>query len=146
MNEPARSIREVSRRVIDHELGALPAARFGDAIEHAFVRLYELLSPLVGQVGFQAVLQRALHLTVPNHPWLAAVETNRAAGTSSVVSGWGGIFGAQQATEGHECAVQLFVHVLALLCSFIGEELTFRLIGRMWNGALVSDGRGSQEA
>jgi hypothetical protein len=146
MNDPTRSVREVSGRVIDDELGALPAARFGDAIEHAFVTLYELLSPLVGEVGFQAVLQRALHLTVPKHPWLAAIETHRVAGTSPVVSGWGAVFGARQAAEGRECAVHLFAQVLALLCSFIGEELTFRLIGRVWDGVLGAEGRSSEEA
>jgi hypothetical protein len=33
-----------------------------------------------------------------------------------------------------------------LLCSFIGEELTFRLIGRLWTDVPAADGSGSQEA
>jgi hypothetical protein len=31
-----------------------------------------------------------------------------------------------------ECAVALFANVISLLCSFIGEDLTFRLVRRVW--------------
>jgi hypothetical protein len=147
MNEPSPAVRELSRHVIDRELGGLASDQLGKGIERAFARLREVLSPLVGHVGVDAVLGRALHLTIPSHSWavrLAASDGH--AGSSAAASHWSEVFDSQDTGEVRECAVQLFGHVLAVLCAFIGEDLTFRLVGRAWSGLPEPSGSDRQEA
>jgi hypothetical protein len=145
MNEPASAVLELSRQVIDRELSGLAPDQFGGGIEHAFARLREVLSPLVGQAGVDAVLGRAIHLTIPRHSWAARLVDGRA-GSSAAAIHWSEIIDMQDIGEVHECAIHLFGHVLAVLSGFIGEDLTFRLVGRAWSDLPGPSGSDPQEA
>jgi hypothetical protein len=147
MNEPSLAVRKLSRQVIDRELDGLAPDQVAAGIEQALVRLREVLSPLVGQVGVDAVLSRAVHLTLPNHSWAARlVATDRDAASSAAASNGFQTIGSQDIGEVRECAVELFGHVLAVLCGFIGEDLTFRLVGRAFSDLPGPSASDPQEA
>jgi hypothetical protein len=147
MNEPSPAVRELSRHVIDRELAGLAPDQFGTGIEQAFGRLREVLSPLVGQVGVEAVFARAVHLTRPSHSWAARLVTSAGdAGSPAAARDGSEIIDWQNVAEVRECAVQLIGHVLCVLCGFIGEDLTFRLVERAWSGLPGPSGSDPQEA
>jgi hypothetical protein len=71
VSKPAPPILSLSRKIIEQETaGRTTNAELGTGIEAAFGRLHELMSSLVGTVGFGALIARAIHLTKPSFPWL----------------------------------------------------------------------------
>jgi hypothetical protein len=122
---------QLAKVIIDHgtEAHDEPGA-IAQAVDAAFARFAQHASTMLGELGFRALMKRAVHLTrvclqhegalslalptsVPGESWLSLVE-NR---------------GKPVAVH---CASALLAHVFELLCSFIGEDLTVRLIRRTW--------------
>ncbi|XXY45770.1 hypothetical protein WME91_37790 [Sorangium sp. So ce269] len=123
----------LSRRIIERELaGREDPADIAAGIEGAFRRLYEVISTVIGPIGFQAVLARAVHLTRRTDPGFGACDVT--CGETVVMKGLSGMIEREGATQASAAAVALLGNVIALLCSFIGEDLTFRLLHRGWTG------------
>ena len=89
-------------------------------IRNALTRLDDHCSQLVGKVGFEALFSRALHLTQPDWPAARTLEN-----LSETVQQEG----AEKTRAG---AALLFANTIGLLCSFIGDDLTFRVLERAW--------------
>jgi hypothetical protein len=123
-------IQLLARQIIDRETaGRETPADVAQGLEGAFQRLYQLMSTLVGHVGFGAVMSRAVHLTNAGRPTL---------GVELQVTKAGAIMGLPEHIEREGAAhavayaADLLANVIALLCDFIGEHLTFRLVARIW--------------
>ena len=144
---------ELARQIIERETSPDPGApeELAHSIERAFGRLEELMITLVGSVGFGAVMDRALHQTRGVYPWLAKVEVSSSATvlirgqtSESAEKGRGRILalvmigGLPEAVEQEGAArvregtAALLANTIGLLCGFIGEDLTFRLLRRVW--------------
>ena len=86
------------------------------------------LATLMGNVGFRALLLRALALANTDVPWLRAVH----------VKADGSLEGLDELTtqvdpdEIFEGCVVLLAQLLGLLVAFIGENLTLRLVRDVW--------------
>ncbi|WP_433933475.1 hypothetical protein AB3662_03940 [Sorangium cellulosum] len=138
--------RALSRRIIEHAIaGREGPADVAAAIEGAFRRLNQVMSTVIGPIGFQAVVTRAVHLTRRASPGFDAC--NVTCGDTVVMTGISELIEREGAAQAGAAAAVLLANVIALLCSFIGEDLTFRLLRRGWT-ALPGDAEspGAEEA
>src|ERR1017187_9635484 len=93
------------------------------------------LATLMGNVGFHALLSRALALANAEVPWLRAVHVN-ADGSFEGLD----VLGAQvDSDEIFEGCVVLLGQLLGLLVAFIGEDLTLRLVREVWPKLSLND-------
>ncbi len=86
------------------------------------------LATLMGNVGFRALLSRALALASAEVPWLRAVHVN-ADGSFEGLDELGAQVDPDEIFEG--CVV-LLAQLLGLLVAFIGENLTLWLVREVW--------------
>ncbi|AUX39585.1 uncharacterized protein SOCE26_009790 [Sorangium cellulosum] len=141
MSAPDERIQALSRWIMEREVAGREApADVAEGIEGAFRRLYQVMSTVIGPVGFQAVLTRAVHLTRRASPGLGACDVT--CGETVVMKGLSGVIEREGAAGAIAAAAALLGNVVALLSSFIGEDLTFRLLRRGWTG-LPGGGEGS---
>jgi hypothetical protein len=134
-------MREFAKRLIAHER----AAKSGQAELTAALlvcnRLRPHLATLMGNIGFKALLSRALALAAAEIPSLLILHIN-ADGSFERAEG----AGVDRTSEG---GVVLVAQLLGLLATFIGEDLTLRLVRDVWPKASFdkSDpGKGSKNA
>ena len=110
-----------------------PAAG-GEALAAAARRAYDDLarvsSPLIGQLGVEALTARALHLARQEHPWLADERAPEHANEpfAQVVVRLAG----QDPSAATEGAAAVFATLTGLLVTFIGEPLTAGLMRQAW--------------
>lgn len=86
------------------------------------------LSTFLGRVGFGALLSRALALASADAPWLRALHVD-VDGSLKGRNEPGAQAGANEQLEG---GTILLAQLLGLLVTFIGEELTLRLLREVW--------------
>lgn len=91
-------------------------------------KLRPQLAALMGNIGFSALQSRALALTEAQFTWMRAVHI-KADGGFEGLNAVDAQIGPEEFFEG--CVV-LFAHLLGLLVTFIGEELTLRLMREVW--------------
>ena len=91
-------------------------------------KLRQHLAILVGNVGFRALLSRALALANAEVPWLRAVHV-KSDGSFEGLDELGAQVGPEEIFEG--CVV-LLAQLLGLLVAFVGEDLTLRLVREVW--------------
>jgi len=86
------------------------------------------LATLMGNGGFQALLSRALVLTNGEISWLRDIQVN----ADGTLEGLEAIHGRLDPAQFLEGRVVLLAHLLGLLVSFIGPDLTARIVGDIW--------------
>ena len=91
-------------------------------------KLRPQLAALMGNVGFRALISRALALSNAEIPWLRAVHVNTD-GSFQGLDELGAQVGPDEIFEGR---VVLLAQLLGLLVTFIGELLTLRLVRDVW--------------
>lgn len=123
---------DLVRRLLAHEAAeSQDQDSLIEAAERVSEELRVHLSKRIGQEGFRTILARSLALTTAQFPHLSAVGVG-ADGT--LIGLRGAISHAQEAQDKEaqgvtiEGAVALVAQLLALLISFIGEDLTLRLL------------------
>jgi hypothetical protein len=122
--------------LIDHETrGHQSSKKKTPACFPVVEKLRLPLSTLMGDVGFNVLLSRALMLAKAEVSWLRAVHV-KADGS------WEGLdepktdISADEVLEGR---VALLTQLLGLLVAFIGEGLTLRLVHEVWPKVAVHD-------
>ena len=122
-------MRDFAERLIGHETRK---NRSSETKTPAACRVAEKLRPhlatLMGNLGFRALLSRALALANAEVPWLRAVHVN-ADGSLEGLDELGAQVDPDEIFEG--CVV-LLAQLLGLLVAFIGEDLTLRLVREVW--------------
>ena len=93
------------------------------------------LATLMGNLGFRALLSRALSLANTEVPWLRAMHVN-ADGSFEGLDELGAQVDPDEIFEG--CVV-LLAQLLGLLVAFIGENLTLRLVREVWPKLSLDD-------
>jgi hypothetical protein len=129
MNPATPKMRAFAQRLISYETSRnksstldKPAAFFG--VE----KLRPHLVTLMGNVGFRALLLRALVLSNREVAWLRAVQVN-ADGSFEGLDGLDAQMDPEEIVKGR---VILLAQLLGLLVAFIGENLTLRLVRDVW--------------
>jgi len=116
--------RELLEREIDEEKSADAIAA---AIQRGFGRLSASLSAIVGHEGCRALLSRAAHRTRPELHGLELASGSSPDVFSNLVETLDRD-GVVRTTAG---AMALMTNWVDLLCTFIGEDLTSRVVGRV---------------
>lgn len=138
-------MKRFAEQLMAHEMTAHPSRGMTPA--PAFLvceRLHPTLATLLGTVGFSALLGRALALASAEVPWLRGVQLE-ADGSCAEPQDIKVLGGAAEVSRG---STILLAHLLGLLVSFIGEELSVRLMRDIWP-SLPSDvlarGKGTED-
>ena len=98
-------------------------------------KLRPQLATLMGNVGFRALISRALALSNAEIPWLRAVHV-KADGSFEALDELGAQVGPDEIFAGR---VVLLAQLLGLLVAFIGELLTLRLVRDVWPKLPLND-------
>jgi hypothetical protein len=129
MDQATPVVRHLARLLLNLEASpAEPAEGEAHAVLSAVAKLRGHLAKLVGLVGFQALLARALALAKSEVRWL---ETVRITADTSL-EGLSESARQQSAEAVAAGSAALLAQLIGLLVSFIGEALTLRLVGEVW--------------
>jgi len=107
-------------------------------------KLRPQFATLMGNVGFNALLSRALVLAKAEVPWLRAMHV-KADGSLEVLDALDAQVDPEKMFEGR---VVLLAQLLGLLVAFIGEDLTLRLVREVWPKLSINDvnvGKGDEK-
>jgi hypothetical protein len=137
MSRATPQLRNLSKNLIAYETGKNKSARTKTA---AACRVGEKLRPplatLMGNVGFCALLSRALALANAEVVWLRGVHVRAADGALEGLDELEAEIHPDQIFEG--CVV-LLAQLLELLVVLIGENLTLRLVREAWPKLPLND-------
>ena len=89
-----------------------------------FDRLRPRLTTLIGTGGFRTLLARALAVASAEVPWLCAMKVE----ADGSLAGWADVRTQVAPEECREGSVVLLAQLLGLLVTFIGLDLTSRLV------------------
>jgi hypothetical protein len=133
------ALRQLALKVLAHHSESVAGP---DAVAAAARRAYEDLArvatPLIGQVGVDALTGRALHLTQREYPWL--VDTRATKQTDGPFAQVIVTLEQQEPAVATEAAVAVFATFTGLLVTFIGEPLTAHLLRKAWPAAFSDTG------
>lgn len=122
-------MREFAERLIAYEVKGNKSCETKPAVVYLVdKKLGPHLATLMGNVGFSALLSRALMLANAEIPWLRAVHVN-ADGSLEGLDELGAQVNPAAIYEGR---VVLLAQLLGLLVAFIGEKLTLNLVHQIW--------------
>src|SRR5665647_2856289 len=129
MSRATPKMRDFAERLIAYETrGNKSSETKPPAVFLVGEKLRPQLATLMGNVGFRALLSRALALASAELPWLRAVHVN----TGGSFEGLDKLGAQVDPDEIFEGCVVLLAQLLGLLVAFIGEELTLRLVLEVW--------------
>ena len=131
-------MRDLTKRLISEELRLGSAS---DTESHAAFRVCEklrhVLSTFAGVAGFRSLLARALVLAKADVPWLAKLKIKGDGSFENTAEIESHLVQAEAAKGG----IALIDQLLSLLITFIGEELTLRLMHELWPKASVRNSK-----
>ena len=142
MRQRSAAFDRVAQELIEKAVAELTSAeQVGSAINGAFQRLERAMSAMVGDVGFRALFARALQITSKE-----GAATDLPIGPQDASGeGWVGAAERVGAEKARLAATLLLANILELLASFIGEDLTFRLVRRAFQDSGNAGSDGGQE-
>ena len=103
------------------------------AARGAYDALVRVSAPLIGQIGVDALIARAVHLAQREYPWLSDARGSDAPNEAfdRVITS----MGRQNPATATEATAAVFAAFAGLLVTFIGEALTTRLLRKAWPDA-----------
>jgi hypothetical protein len=145
MDQATQEMRNFAERLIAHDA---KGNKTSEADTTGAFLVVEKLRPhfatLTGKVGFRALLSRALALANAEVSWLRAVHV-KADGSLEGLDELGVQVGPDESLEGR---VVLLARLLGLMATFIGANLTARLVRDVWPKLSLEDldfGRGDED-
>lgn len=137
------ALRQLALKVLTQHSGSAGGTEaLATAARRAYDDLAHVSTPLIGQVGVDALTARALHLAQREYPWLGQASTSER--TSEPFAQVIVNLGRQPPAIATEGTAAVFAIFAGLLVTFIGEPLTTGLLRKAWPDAF-SDAR-TQEA
>ena len=129
------SYRETIRKSLANSAGSDPDANaVAEAALGTWHQVAAQLMPVIGAGGVDVLFNRSLHLTCTAFPWLAISGDHR----DSVVllASLKERLAGREPDVAAEACYTLLVTFVELLMSLIGESLTERLLGEVWEPPL----------
>jgi|SRR5579859_4137160 len=121
----------LARWLVSAELGdAEGAVGTHTAVERVFHKLSHRVARLITPVGCEALLARAVHLSRASFPFLEGIQVTHS--TDAVTLRLGDSATGVAPNETCEGFVAVLGSLIALLVSFIGDDLTSRLLCEDW--------------
>jgi hypothetical protein len=127
-------LQQLALRVLAQHAGpAADAEALAAAARRAYDDLVRVSAPLIGQVGVDALIGRALHLAQREYPWLAQTRDPelRTGSIDQIIV----CLEQQDPAVAIEAAGAVFGRLTGLLVTFIGEPLTMGLLRVAWPDA-----------
>ncbi len=132
MPEQRSTPRALSYELLQKEIdGQECAEAIAAAVQRGFGRFRDSLCQLIGHEGFRALLDRALHRT----KWEAAALELATAPSPDVFANLAETAKREGAVRLVEDSMELMANLVDLLCTFIGEDLTTRIVERILDEA-----------
>src|SRR5688572_8625211 len=133
------ALQQLALRVLAHHAGSAPETEaLVAAVRRTYDDLARMSTPLIGQVGVDALTGRALHLAQREYSWLAGTpEPGQASPFAYVVVR----LEQQDPAVASEAASAVFATLTGLLVTFIGESLTSGLLRQAWADAFPGANR-----
>ena len=129
MSRATPKMRDFAERLIAYETrGNKSSETKPPAVFPVGEKLRPQLATLMGNIGFRALLSRTLALSNTEFPWLRAVHV-KAEGS---LEGLDELDAQVDPDEIFEGCLVLLAQMLGLLVTFIGEDLTLRLVREVW--------------
>jgi hypothetical protein len=130
MSRATPTMRDFAERLIAYETRGSKSSETETtaAVFSAGDKLRPQLAMLMGNIGFRALLSRALALANAEVPWLRAVHVK----ADGSLEGLDETEAQADPEEVFEGKVVLLAQLLGLLVAFIGENLTLRLVHEVW--------------
>jgi hypothetical protein len=136
MSHASPEMRNFAKRLILYEANGNESAK--TQVSDAFSvceKLRPPLATLTGNIGFRALLSRALVLAGEEVAWLRAVHVK----SDGSLEGLEEVHAQLSPEVLFEGKVFLLAQLLGLLVAFIGENLTLRLVREVWPQAPLDD-------
>ena len=128
------ALRQLALKVLAQHAGSAAGAEaLAAAARRAYDDLARVSAPLIGQVGVEALTDRALHLAQREYPWL--VQTREPEQAERPFTQAIACLERQDPAVAIEAAGAVFATLTGLLITFIGEPLTARLLRQAWPDA-----------
>jgi len=133
MAEISPSARDLARRaLLDTGGGQREPAALVEAADHAYARLRDRLADLIGVLGYDALVARAVRLAQAESPGLTRVTV-----AVQAEDGLQGLRAFTLTSSGDPVAAAeglaaLLAHIIGLLIVFVGEDLAVRLVREAW--------------
>jgi hypothetical protein len=136
MNQADPIARDLARWLLAQEANEdeAPTARVDTALR-AVEKLHVLLAKRIGVAGFHALLARALALAKAEVRWLGAVKVT----PDGALDGFEEAAQHKDSDEAMQGRVALLTQLIGLLITFIGRDLTLRLLRDAWPEAVLDD-------
>lgn len=130
LNASPASMRDLARRLLVLEAGQATKGKDTHESVRVLEKLRDSLGRFAGPEGFASLFRRALVLAradIPSIPNLRIGADGAIEGFEQLVTG---------ADDG-DAAVAVTAHLLGLLTTFVGEQLTLRLVRDVWPDAAL---------
>ncbi len=95
-----------------------------------FAKLSQRVARLITPVGSEALIRRAVHLSRSEFPFLATVQVGPS--PAAVIDRLIEAAATTEVSQGSAGLVRVLATLVALLESFIGQDLTFRVLRDVW--------------
>lgn len=136
MDGATKSTRDLAILLLDYERGEGDGlTELTHAVESAFMKLCLHLSRRMGSAGYRALLTRSLALAAADAPWVAAIR----AASDGTMEGFAEAAKPQSVSDAFEGAVVMTACFIGLLDTFVGRDLSMRLLGAVWPAAIQFD-------
>ncbi len=121
----------LARHLVAYEAaGGQSLEEHGEAVEQACRRLRQRLVGVIGQSGFDILFAHALAITKAEFSFLAGVEIGQ--WPTGCLTGWHEPIQGLDADQARAAHVSLLANLIWLLATFLGEDLSLRLVGQAW--------------
>ena len=119
----------------------LNAAAIAEATASTWRLVAETLASVIGARGLDVLFSRALHQTSATFRWLEVAEDR--GGSAGSLPGLMACLTGQHTSTAAEASYTLLVTFTELLATLIGESLTTRLLGPVWDSPSLPSGQES---
>ncbi len=121
---------EALHRAMEHQVeGALDAGAVAKATIQTLRQVNVILTPVIGEVGFNVLFKRSLHLTSRTFPWLTIAENH--GDTGDLLATLGEHLAGRDTNEAVEASSTLLAGFTELLATLIGDSLVDTLLGSL---------------
>lgn len=139
MSRPLHAHADLARWILDQQIGESDRDNVAPAAQAVCAALYGRLTPLVTASGSQAFLTRSLHMAQEQFPFLAGLRGGSS--PDDCLDGLGEALQDVDPEEAYEALASVIANMIELLATFIGEDLTGRILREQWPNAPLLPGR-----
>ena len=121
---------QIATRALEHEAaGAVSSVDFANAFKRCHDKLARVISPIVGDMGFDAMFARAIRKTRSTEPSLDGFIAAVGAPFSDQLWAW---LGQREPATIRSIGGDALARFLEFLTKLIGEELVLKLVRAAW--------------